>query len=318
MIPWWAWTLAVVLMVREVWRWRQWRRFIRETADLGFVDLQSGHKMAYRQEGTGPDILLVHGLGASMRCWHEVTTLLKDQYRVTCVDLLGFGRSVLPPSDVLSLDLQRSALEQVIRTLDLKSPVVVGCSMGGAIAFDLGRKGDVTLSGIVAMAPAINPCEIPPAPKAYPWIRLLGWAGAGPLSMMAIKRHVTGRWFWPLGESVRNSWTPYYNARAFAPLLDSLRWMRNQTGLESLAPLDLPILILHGQRDPIISVATSESVARLLPQAKVQLHKGRHHLMEEDPQWVANQIREFSESTVSLSKNRGFHSQYVEKSVRKS
>lgn len=85
--------------------------------------------------GSGPDVLLLHGLGCNLAFWDLVAPSLSSQFRLVSVDLPGHGRSTVPaPSfedDLAAVDAVRTALE-------LRSPAVVGHSYGGMLAIGLG------------------------------------------------------------------------------------------------------------------------------------------------------------------------------------
>ncbi|HEY6471515.1 MAG TPA: alpha/beta fold hydrolase, partial [Acidimicrobiales bacterium] len=61
-------------------------------AELRHVSLH-GHDIAYRMEGTGPALLLLHGIAGSSRTWRDVMPLLTDRFTVIAPDLMGHGGS---------------------------------------------------------------------------------------------------------------------------------------------------------------------------------------------------------------------------------
>src|SRR5690606_35000365 len=63
-----------------------------------------GHKIFYTQEGSGPHLLLIHGIGASHYVWRFITPLLAKHFTVTAIDLLGFGKSDKPITFLYDLD----------------------------------------------------------------------------------------------------------------------------------------------------------------------------------------------------------------------
>src|SRR5689334_15561788 len=73
--------------------------------DSLFIEVD-GVKVHYVQAGTGKDLVLLHGIGASVFIWRFLFPLLQDRYRVTAVDLPGFGRSAKSSSRDYGLDSQ--------------------------------------------------------------------------------------------------------------------------------------------------------------------------------------------------------------------
>ena len=93
-----------------------------------------GWKINYVQSGTtGPDLVLIHGFGASTDHWRKNIEELSQHYRVWAIDLLGFGRSQKPKT-IYSADLWRDQLQDFCREV-VQAPVfVAGNSIGGYAA----------------------------------------------------------------------------------------------------------------------------------------------------------------------------------------
>ncbi|WP_199184008.1 alpha/beta fold hydrolase [Cryobacterium sp. Y57] len=85
--------------------------------------------------GTGPVVLLVHGIASSSITFYEVIPLLTPNHRVIAVDILGFGQSPAPIGCQYRLDDHVGALAATIRSLKLREPfVLVGHSLGSLIS----------------------------------------------------------------------------------------------------------------------------------------------------------------------------------------
>ncbi len=95
-------------------------------------------RLAYRDQGTGKPILLLHGFGASSYTWRHVEpALLTSGYRVLTLDLKGFGLSDKPFDEDYSIFDQAALVSQFIDYLGLKKLSVVGHSLGGGVALVL-------------------------------------------------------------------------------------------------------------------------------------------------------------------------------------
>ena len=90
-------------------------------------------------EGSGPDVLLLHGLGCNLAFWNLMEPLLAPWFRLVSVDLPGHGRSTVPSSHSFERDLL--ALEQVCSENELREPAIVGHSYGGMLAIGLAARG---------------------------------------------------------------------------------------------------------------------------------------------------------------------------------
>jgi pimeloyl-ACP methyl ester carboxylesterase len=91
-----------------------------------------GVTIHYETIGSGPDLLLVHGLTDSSLTWGPVTDLLAQHYRVTTLDLRGMGRSG-DSDDYDAVGMVRD-LAAVVEAAGISDPLVVGHSLGGIVA----------------------------------------------------------------------------------------------------------------------------------------------------------------------------------------
>jgi pimeloyl-ACP methyl ester carboxylesterase len=94
-----------------------------------------GESIFVRQSGTGPDIVLLHGLGDSSLGWQYLESpLVEAGYRVTVWDALGAGRSAKPSDGDYSIAAHLRRLERALDLLGIEKATVVGHSLGGSLA----------------------------------------------------------------------------------------------------------------------------------------------------------------------------------------
>jgi pimeloyl-ACP methyl ester carboxylesterase len=106
-----------------------------ETENLKHTQLH-GHRVAYRLEGSGPLIVLVHGITSSSATWERVVPALAERYTVIAPDLLGHGQSAKPRGDY-SLGAYASGLRDLLVALGHERATFVGHSLGGGVAMQL-------------------------------------------------------------------------------------------------------------------------------------------------------------------------------------
>src|SRR5215211_6672847 len=116
------------------------------------------HRIFFEEAGRGIPLLCLHTAGADSRQWRHVLNDVEvtDRFRVIAFDLPYHGRSSPPDGWWLSkYKLTRSSYLEIIRavwkTLGLERPVVMGCSMGGAIALKVAAEYQRELTGIVGL-----------------------------------------------------------------------------------------------------------------------------------------------------------------------
>jgi pimeloyl-ACP methyl ester carboxylesterase len=107
----------------------------------------------YSRTGEGEPVLLIHGIGHRREAWDPVVPLLSTEREVIAVDLPGFGESPgLPPGMAYDMATTIDNFGDFLDDLGIGRPHIVGNSLGGAIALELGAAG--LARSVVALAPA--------------------------------------------------------------------------------------------------------------------------------------------------------------------
>ncbi|MFE3447790.1 alpha/beta fold hydrolase [Nonomuraea sp. NPDC059194] len=109
-------------------------------------------ELAFERRGSGPPLILVHGIGHHWQAWLPVLDRLAASRDVIAVDLPGFGDSPpLPAGTPYTAEALADAVESFCALLDVREPHVAGNSLGGYIALELASRG------VVRTATAISP-----------------------------------------------------------------------------------------------------------------------------------------------------------------
>src|SRR3954469_20505866 len=95
-----------------------------------------GHPVSYRMAGSGPVLVLIHGITSSSRTWEQVLPALAEHHTVIAPDLLGHGESAKPRGDY-SLGAYASGIRDLLVALGHPRATVAGLSLGGVIAIQL-------------------------------------------------------------------------------------------------------------------------------------------------------------------------------------
>jgi pimeloyl-ACP methyl ester carboxylesterase len=93
----------------------------------------AGCRICYLRKGSGPPLVLVHGVPLSLLTWRHVIDTLSQRFTVVAVDLKGFGRSQKPHGDY-SAEAHGRLLAAFVGALDLEAATIVGSSYGCAPA----------------------------------------------------------------------------------------------------------------------------------------------------------------------------------------
>src|SRR3954469_4334095 len=100
--------------------------------DVQHIEIH-GHRVAYRTRGSGPVILLVHGMARDSTTWRFVRRALAERFTVSAPDLVGHGDSEKPRGDY-SLGAFASGMRDLLLALGHERATVVGHSFGGGVA----------------------------------------------------------------------------------------------------------------------------------------------------------------------------------------
>lgn len=257
----------------------------------------------YVQAGTGPDLVLLHGIGASVYIWRFLFPLLESKYRVTAIDLPGFGQSSKDRLADYGLDSQASRVAAMLTGIGIERAILVGSSMGGAIALWLGKTRPERFDRVITLAPATDHRLVP---AAATWL-----SGFLPMFGRALNRHtmkmilkrvlaraeridatVVNAYLKPFLEDGSS----FHTFKAATTLLADRRLPYQLEGIEAR------VLIIYGQKDRMVPMASIVKLKSLLPHAQLLLHpQAGHHIMEDEPTWTAESILAFlSNSSPSI------------------
>jgi len=105
-----------------------------------------GLRIAYIDEGSGPPIVFLHGVGATKRMWAPQIAMLSERFRCIALDYRGYGESETPPESSLTADardakaISRAAYARdviaVLDAEDIQTAHICGCSLGGVVALE--------------------------------------------------------------------------------------------------------------------------------------------------------------------------------------
>jgi pimeloyl-ACP methyl ester carboxylesterase len=107
--------------------------------------------VAYERSGSGPPLVLIHGLGATRSVWRPVVGLLAAEREVIAVDVPGFGGSPELAEAPTPWALG-AAIARACRELGVERPHVAGNSLGGWVALEMGKEGDAASLCLISPA----------------------------------------------------------------------------------------------------------------------------------------------------------------------
>lgn len=248
--------------------------------------------------GSGPAVLLLHGLGASSHSWRDVLPLLAERFTVIAPDLPGHGFSGMPADHDVSLPAMARVLAALLRALDAAPVVVAGHSAGAAVLVRMALDNRIAPRALVSLNGALLPFRGLAAKVFAPTARLLArlplvpslfTALAGDDAAVARLLRDTGSTIDAEGlrlyaRLVRN---PAHVAGALAMMAqwDLAEMERDLPGLETR------LLLVAGRNDRTVPPADAYRVRSRVRHAMVVVLPGLGHLAhEERPELAASLI----------------------------
>jgi pimeloyl-ACP methyl ester carboxylesterase len=248
-----------------------------------------GRSVSYVEAGSGPLLLLIHGMAGTAENWHSVIEPLALGHTVIAPDFPGHGMSE-PGGGDYSLGSLASGLRDLLLTLGHESATLVGHSLGGGVALQFTYQFPEMVERLVLVSSGGLGPDVSPVLRAaaLPGADLFISITAGPGQKAG---SLLGRGLGMLG--LRPSADVAEVARGYASLSDPerrkafLATLRSVVGTEGqrVAALDrlyladaLPLLILWGDSDPIIPVEHAEEAHRALPNSHLEIFEGVGHV----------------------------------------
>jgi pimeloyl-ACP methyl ester carboxylesterase len=150
--------------------------------------------------GDGPPVVLVHGLGCDHTFMAPQFTYFRGAHRVLALDLRGHGRSDKPRQSY-TIPAFTDDLAWVCSELAVERPVVIGHSMGGAIALELAGERPEQLAGIVLLDTAVLP-----APDVWAGIQPVLAGLHTPAYREVVRQFIADAFFLPTDDPQRKAW----------------------------------------------------------------------------------------------------------------
>ncbi len=227
------------------------------------------HKLVYREYGSGPALVLIHGLSGSANWWQRNTSAFAEHFTVYVVDLVGYGsnRALRP----LRIQSATQSIGEFIDQLPARKAHLVGHSMGGQIATHVAAEYPERIQRLVLVAAS-------------------GLVRSDLLRMM-LRLPVAGRYgrldFLP---------TLAYDALRAGPvnlLLSALDLLSNDVS-QALDKILAPTLLIWGEQDKLVPLAVAEVVQQALKGSQLEIIPRAGHVpMWDQPEQFNRMVLDF-------------------------
>lgn len=269
------------------------------TVKSNYAPIKNG-KVQYYRFGKGSPIVLIAGYGVDTSSW-DVDFLqgLAKQHEVIVFNNRQVGGTVVQSKEYTAQALAEDDY-QLLRTLKLNKPTILGYSMGGMIAQQLAVLHPKEIHSLILLNTAIAGYAVHPSNKIEEKMKTMPVTHIARLAK-GIDLFFPLKWKLPMAYSlISNRFLPndYIENDTRPILLEQQRlvltWINDKKTAEKIKTLSLPTLILNGESDEVIPPVNSVILANSIKGARlVKWKEGGHGMMYQYPKEIASVINEF-------------------------
>ena len=273
------------------------------------IDLH-GHRAIYRIAGSGPPVVLIHGMVNSSRHWEAVALRLARDYTVVAPDLLGHGDSATPRGDY-SLGAHAASIRDLLTAIGIDRATIVGHSLGGGVAMQFFYQFPQRTERLVLVSSGGLGAEVSPLLRSA---AIPGFAGVlalaahprviGGLAHAGARLRERGSRVGVSVQAVARALRPLERPGAREAFLQTLRAVIDVKGQrvsarDRLYLLDsVPTLVVWGERDNTIPLEHGLETHRAVPHSRFETLPGAAHFPHlEDPDGLADVLADFLATT---------------------
>lgn len=232
-----------------------------------------GLDVNYEQYGEGKDILLLHGWGQNIAMMKPLGDNFCDRFKITIIDFPGFGESE-EPKEKWNIEMYSNMLEDFVKAVGIKKPIVMGHSFGGRVAIRYSSRN--AIEKLVLFG---SPC-----------IRVQEKL---PLSVKILKKLKTLPGLNSLGEYMKK----YIGSRDYKAASPIMRQTLVEVVNEDLSKfareIEEPTLLIWGENDTEAPVNDAEELEKIMIDAALILLPGTHYAYLENLPRVVEILNNF-------------------------
>ncbi|PYE20916.1 pimeloyl-ACP methyl ester carboxylesterase [Williamsia limnetica] len=276
---------------------RRLRAVPNDATQVQFATLH-GYKRAYRRAGSGPAVLLLHGIGDNSLAWEPLFAQLSEEYTVIAPDFLGHGFSDRPRADY-SVSAFANGMRDLLTYLDIERVTVVGHSLGGGVAGQFAYQYPELVERLVLVGtggvtkdvnPALRALSLPFSEYILGLMSIPAVFATFSTAAKSLQNLIPTTLFTDNNEIVRvlERMPEKGSAEVFARTLRSAVDWRGQV----VTMLDrcylsaaIPTLIVWGSDDQVIPVAHAHMLHSAMPGSQLEVFDGAGHFpFRDDPE----------------------------------
>jgi 3-oxoadipate enol-lactonase len=236
----------------------------------------------YEVHGAGPALVLIHGLGSSMRDWEFQVDYFARGFRLITIDLHGHGKSPKPRGRY-SISMFAQGVAEVIDNVGDPPVHVLGLSLGGMVAFELAVSRPELVKSLVIVNSAPETPRDTLRDRLLVWVALLSrWLVVRLLGMRRLGAALAAKLFpQPGQQELRRTFTSRWAENDKRAYLSSMWAIRRWSVADRLGSIACPTCVIAAEMD-YTPVSLKRSYAAKMPRAEVVVLSGSRHFTPRD------------------------------------
>ena len=248
----------------------------------------------YNDFGKGKPVIILHGLFGSSRNWKGIATLLASEFRVITVDLRNHGQSGY--ADSMTYREMAEDVYHLICQLSVKSPTLIGHSMGGKVAMMAALEFQRHIKNLIVL-------DIAPVNYGHKYGKIFAAINSLQLDQVTCRNEAENI----INRTINDLKLTRFVLQNLMRSDTGYQWRINVPKIEENIDLinkfpknidnlkwDNPALFLGGQNSSFIQLQFTGAILELFPAAEIELIENAGHMLHiEQPVMVADKIRRF-------------------------
>jgi 3-oxoadipate enol-lactonase len=250
--------------------------------------------LSYLDVGSGPPVVLIHGMGSDHNIWAGIIPLFKENYRVLAVDLRGHGCSSKTPGPY-SMELFSRDIQELLESLDIRKAHFIGHSMGGAVLLEMAINNQDIMSSLTLISSFVYG-DYQLKKSLINLRNTLNEQDYSEFFDECIKIAHNPQYVKENSELLNKFCKEMSKTNSLPSLISTINACLKVNYLDSLKSIVTPTLVIAGEEDQFISKDQGIKISKSIPESKfISLSGANHNMIVEEPLEIYKKIKTFLE-----------------------
>ncbi len=253
-------------------------------------------KIHYLREGKGEDLLLIHSIGQSLYTFRELISKLSSKFRVTAIDLVGFGYSEKPYYFNYTISEMSDFIARFMDAMEIETAHLFGFSMGAGYVIDFAKRYPDRCGKLILLSPGGITPEMPSSIRAID-NRLFGGLASRMISYKSVKKMLSECYFdltHHTDELIEEYYKPIASPETKRVIRACIANYDDEDVIHALRDVNADTMLLWGNEDKWHPTDMANMFRAVMPKVNYTLVRNAGHLAhEEKAERIAQLIKQF-------------------------